>query len=107
MWPDLAFPEALASGSPFCVPFWNNNTFVLLHDLDRLLVARYSEYMKTRSIIGLVMILAVLAWDVDAMRPHVAAHSWLTLAYVSIFFLGHLVDYLTIGRIVNRMQEIA
>lgn len=63
--------------------------------------------MKTTSIFGLVLILAVLAWDVDAMIPHIAAKSWLTLIYVSIFFVGHLVDYLTIGRMVNRIQEIA
>lgn len=55
--------------------------------------------MKTRSIFGLVLIIAVLAWDVDAMLPHIAAHSWLTLAYVCVFFVGHLVDYLTIGRL--------
>lgn len=60
--------------------------------------------MKT---IGLVLIIAVLAWDADAMRPHIAAHSWLTLVYVSIFFVGHLVDYLTIGRLVNRMKDWA
>lgn len=55
--------------------------------------------------LGLVLIIAVLVWDADAMKAHVVAHSWLTLAYVSIFFIGHLVDYLTIGRIVNRMQD--
>jgi hypothetical protein len=59
--------------------------------------------VKTTSIFGFVLIIAVLAWDADAMRPHVAAHSWVTLAYVSLFFVGHLVDYLTVGRLVNRL----
>jgi hypothetical protein len=63
--------------------------------------------LKTPSIMGLVLIIAVLAWDVDAMVPHIEARSWLTLGYVAIFFVGHLVDYLTIGRLVNRMQETA
>ena len=54
-----------------------------------------------RRVIGLVLICSVCAWDVDAMRPHIAAHSWLTLAYVSIFLVGHVTDYLTIGRLTN------
>ena len=54
--------------------------------------------------LGLALIIAVLVWDVDAMRPHVAAHSYITLCYVAAFFVGHLTDYLTIGRIVNRIS---
>jgi hypothetical protein len=52
-----------------------------------------------RRITGLVLICSVIAWDIDAMRPHIAAHSWLTLGYVSIFLAGHLLDYLTIGNL--------
>jgi hypothetical protein len=63
--------------------------------------------MKTTPMVGLVLIIAVLGWDADAMIPHVEAHSWVTLAYVSLFFVGHLVDYLTVGRLMNRMQEAA
>lgn len=40
------------------------------------------------------------------MVPHIAAHSWLTLIYVSLFFVSHLVDYLTIGRLMNRGIEV-
>lgn len=57
-------------------------------------------------ITGALMIIAVLAWDVDAMVPHVAARSWLTLAYVSIFFVGHLLDYLTTGTLASAAQEL-
>lgn len=61
---------------------------------------------RTHRCFGLALAIAVAINDVDAMRVHVAMHSWLTLAYVSIFFVGHLTDYLTIGRIVNRMETI-
>jgi hypothetical protein len=54
---------------------------------------------------GLALAIAVLAWDVDAMLPHIAAHSWLTLGYVSIFFVGHALDYLTLGRIIDRLHN--
>lgn len=60
--------------------------------------------MKRTGLVGLVLIIAVLAWDADAMIPHVEAHSWFTLGYVCVFFIGHLVDYLTVGRLVNRME---
>jgi hypothetical protein len=55
---------------------------------------------------GSVLITLVLAWDVDAMRPHVAAHSWLTLAYVSVFFVAHLTDYLTTGMLAMRARRM-
>lgn len=45
------------------------------------------------------MLAAVALWDMDAMRPHVAAHSWLTLAYVSIFLIEHMVSGISLGSI--------
>jgi hypothetical protein len=62
--------------------------------------------MKAAKLLGLVMITLVCAWDVDAMRVHIVAHSWLTLSYVSIFLAGHMLDYLTVGRIVNRLEWV-
>src|SRR6201996_7124318 len=56
---------------------------------------------------GFTLILLVSAWDVDAMRAHIAAHSWTTLAFVSLFLAAHLSDYLTVGRIVNRFDPLA
>jgi hypothetical protein len=56
---------------------------------------------------GVTLILLVSAWDVDAMRAHIAAHSWTTLAFVSLFLAAHLSDYLTVGRIVNRFDPLA
>lgn len=57
-------------------------------------------------IFGMVMIVLVSAWDVDAMRPHIAAHSWYTLAFVTIFLAAHLVDYLTVGRLIHRFDPL-
>jgi hypothetical protein len=67
--------------------------------------------MKTRStnvarIFGLVMILLVSAWDVDAMRPHIVAHSWYTLAFVALFLAAHVGDYLTVGRLIHRFDPL-
>jgi hypothetical protein len=67
--------------------------------------------MKARStsvaqIFGLVMIVLVSAWDVDAMRPHIAAHSWYTLAFVALFLAAHLGDYLTVGRLIQRFDRL-
>jgi len=59
---------------------------------------------KTSRWFGLALAIAVLSYDLDATRVHIAAHSWLTMCYVLIFFVGHAVDYLTIGRIVNRLS---
>jgi hypothetical protein len=70
--------------------------------IDRIMFINIVHQMKTASIVGLLLILAVLAWDADAMIPHIEARSWLTLGYVCVFFVGHLVDYLTVGRLVNR-----
>jgi hypothetical protein len=55
---------------------------------------------------GLVMILFVGAWDVDAMRPHLAAHSWYTLMLVGLFLAAHLGDYLTVGRLIHRFDPL-
>jgi hypothetical protein len=57
-------------------------------------------------IFGLVMIVLVSAWDVDAMRPHIAAHSWYTLAFVAFFLAAHLGDYLTVGRLIHRFDPL-
>ena len=57
-------------------------------------------------IFGMVMIVLVSAWDVDAMRPHIAAHSWYTLAFVALFLAAHLVDYLTVGRLIHRFDPL-
>jgi hypothetical protein len=56
---------------------------------------------------GLIMILMVSAWDMDAMRPHIAAHSWYTLGLVALFLIVHLSDYLTVGRFVTRLDLFA
>jgi len=55
---------------------------------------------------GLIMILMVSAWDMDAMRPHIAAHSWYTLAFVALFLVVHLSDYLTVGQLVTRLDSL-
>ena len=58
-------------------------------------------------IVGLIMILMVSAWDMDAMRPHIAAHSWYTLAFVALFLIIHLSDYLTVGRLLTHVDALA
>lgn len=55
---------------------------------------------------GLVMIVLVAGWDVDAMRPHLAAHSWYTLFLVGLFFTAHIGDYLTVGRLIHRFDPL-
>jgi hypothetical protein len=62
---------------------------------------------KTARLFGLIMILMVSAWDMDAMRPHIAAHSWYTLAFVALFLIVHVSDYLTVGRLVTRIDPLA
>jgi hypothetical protein len=61
----------------------------------------------TARVVGFILFLLICAWDVDAMRPHIAAHSWTTLAFVSLFLAAHLSDYLTIGRLVNRLDSLS
>jgi hypothetical protein len=62
---------------------------------------------KAARLFGLIMILMVSAWDMDAMRPHIAAHSWYTLALVALFLIVHLSDYLTVGQLVTRLDPFA
>ncbi len=62
---------------------------------------------KAARIFGLIMILMVSAWDMDAMRPHIAAHSWYTLAFVAIFLIVHLSDYFTVGQLVTRLDSLS
>jgi hypothetical protein len=62
---------------------------------------------KAARLFGLIMILMVSAWDMDAMRPHIAAHSWYTLALVALFLIVHLSDYLTVGQLVTRIDSLA
>lgn len=60
----------------------------------------------TTRLFGLILVTAISAWDIDAMRPHIAAHSWSTLAFVLLFLAAHLSDYLTVGRLVNRFDPL-
>jgi hypothetical protein len=62
---------------------------------------------KAARLFGLIMILMVSAWDMDAMRPHIAAHSWYTLAFVALFLIVHVSDYLTVGQLVTRIDPLA
>jgi hypothetical protein len=57
-------------------------------------------------IFGIILIVLISAWDMDAMRPHIAAHSWGTLAFVALFLIVHLSDYLTVGRLVNHLDPL-
>ena len=61
---------------------------------------------STARIFGLILIALVSLWDMDAMRPHIAAHSWGTLAFVALFLVVHLSDYLTVGQLVNRIDPL-
>lgn len=49
--------------------------------------------------VGYTLTAAIALWDMDAMRAHIAAHSWLTLGWVAIMLAGHLGDLLTINRL--------
>jgi hypothetical protein len=53
---------------------------------------------------GLIMIVLIAAWDIDAMRLHIAAHSWDTLAFVSLFLIVHVSNYLTVGQLMNHID---
>ena len=61
---------------------------------------------KTARAFGLVMIVLIGAWDIDAMRPHIAAHSWYTLSFVLLFLAVHLGNYLTVGRLIYRFDPL-
>ena len=57
-------------------------------------------------IFGVILIVLVGAWDIDAMRPHIAAHSWYTLLFVSLFLTVHVGNYLTVGRLIYRFDPL-
>jgi hypothetical protein len=61
---------------------------------------------KMARAVGVVMIVLIGGWDVDAMRPHIAAHSWYTLMLVGLFLAAHLGDYLTVGRLIHRFDPL-
>jgi hypothetical protein len=61
---------------------------------------------KAARILGLILIVLVGAWDIDAMRPHIAAHSWYTLSFVLLFLAVHLGNYLTVGRLIYRFDPL-
>jgi hypothetical protein len=42
----------------------------------------------------------------DAMRPHIAAHSWATLAFVALYLIVHLSNYFTVGRLIHRLDPL-
>jgi hypothetical protein len=62
--------------------------------------------VKIARLFGFILFALISAWDVDAMRPHIAAHSWTTLAFVSLFLAAHLSDYFTLGRLVGRLDPL-
>jgi hypothetical protein len=62
--------------------------------------------VKIARLFGFILFALISAWDVDAMRPHIAAHSWTTLAFVSLFLAAHLSDYFTLGRLVSRLDPL-
>jgi hypothetical protein len=72
--------------------------------LEFLSMSRRSA--KAARLFGLIMIIMVSAWDMDAMRPHIAAHSWYTLAFVALFLIVHLSDYFTVGQLVTRLDPL-
>ena len=61
---------------------------------------------KTAQLFGIILTLLICAWDMDAMRPHIAAHSWATLAFVSLYLLVHLSNYVTVGRLIHRLDPL-
>lgn len=61
---------------------------------------------KLARVFGLIMIVFVGAWDIDAMRPHIVAHSWYTLSFVLLFLAVHLGNYLTVGRLIYRFDPL-
>ena len=61
---------------------------------------------KTAQLFGVILMVLICAWDMDAMRPHIAAHSWATLAFVSLYLLVHLSNYVTVGRLIHRLDPL-
>ncbi|MFL6303531.1 MAG: hypothetical protein ACJ72H_08310 [Candidatus Sulfotelmatobacter sp.] len=61
---------------------------------------------RTAQIFGAILILLISAWDMDAMRPHIAAHSWATLAFVTLYLVVHVSNYLTVGRLVHHLDPL-
>jgi hypothetical protein len=62
--------------------------------------------VQTAEVFGLVLITLICAWDMDAMRPHIAAHSWATLAFVALYLIVHLSNYFTVGRLIHRLDPL-
>jgi hypothetical protein len=60
--------------------------------------------IRRARLFGLVLIALVCGWDMDAMRAHLLARSWYTLAPVGLFLVAHLADYLTVGRLIYRFD---
>jgi hypothetical protein len=61
---------------------------------------------RTAQIFGAILIILISAWDMDAMRPHIAAHSWATLAFVSVYLVVHISNYVTVGRLINHLDPL-
>jgi hypothetical protein len=61
---------------------------------------------NTAQLFGLILIVLVSAWDMDAMRAHIARHSWTTLAIVISYLFVHLFNYLTVGRLIHRLDAL-
>ena len=61
---------------------------------------------RTAQIFGAILIILISAWDMDAMRPHIAAHSWATLAFVSLYLVVHVSNYVTVGRLVHHLDPL-
>jgi hypothetical protein len=61
---------------------------------------------NTAQLIGLILIALICAWDMDAMRAHIARHSWTTLALVATYLFVHVSNYLTVGRLIHRLDAL-
>lgn len=49
---------------------------------------------------GLALTIAVVLWDIDAVRVGCPVY------IVAIFLVGHVTDYVTIGRFTNRASAL-
>lgn len=56
---------------------------------------------------GWALTAAIAVWDADAMRAHIAAHSWLTLGWVVLILTGHMADLLTINRLTSPCEWLS